>query len=97
MNNLNYDMFIASADANAAIANNVAENTRLQDEKIRYGFLNDRKLWDAYCLDKGFVDGNLVHEAKIWLYVSDTLVKTNPDGSLSPRLSKSRRSNNILK
>ena len=66
----------------------LAAKTRLQDRKIR-------KQWTDWCVSKDFIDADMVYESKIWLYVEETLVSTNSDGSLAPRFSKTNKTKRI--
>ena len=74
-------MQMASMRIDQANSLTVASNTLKQDTKIR-------KNWTDWCALKRFADNDTVYETKIWLYVEETLVKTNADGTLIPRLSK---------
>ena len=85
------EMHMANQRIDQANSTIIAANTLMQDTKIR-------KAWEQWCSQKGFQDTTTVHEAKMWLYVEDTLVKTNSDdGSLLPRLSKIKTKNKVHK
>lgn len=78
---LQFDMHSASARIDLATSKNAPDNTVIQDSKVR-------RHWNEWCRLKKFSDYNTVYDEKIWLYVDETLVKTNEDGTLQPRLAK---------
>jgi hypothetical protein len=76
---MNYQMERNSMNIEAANTRTVAGNTSREDEKYR-------RLWRAWCDEKHFEDGDLVHETKLWYYIHDTLVSVDSEGNLTPRM-----------
>ena len=76
-----FEMVQVIANINAVNQTTISDATATENKKYR-------KEWKDWCNRKGFLDEDLVYEEKIWLFVDETLVKSNTDGSMVPRLKK---------
>ena len=83
-----FDMQTIMHNVNAVNQTTISDATAAEDKKYR-------KEWRTWCNQKEFHDGDLAYEEKLWLFIHETLVKSNADGTLEPRMQRPKGKSSI--